>query len=163
MTPAEEKRVRELTEEIAELKKHLTLKSAAMTNRDTSDELEKIGELLSEKNALTGLDEDAAYLYLDDGEWFREVKGFVGDDSGMHDCMGTALKIGDTVSLNGYPRLVMQDMPSQQTILECKSLKIKDCSDMDIRDASACSFNITLRSCLEDYEQSFVKGMEMNL
>ena len=55
MTPAEEKRVRELTEEIAELKKHLTLKSAAMTNRDTSDELEKIGELLSEKNALTGL------------------------------------------------------------------------------------------------------------
>ena len=56
MTPAEEKRVRELTEEIAELKKHLTLKSAAMTNRDTSDELEKIGELLSEKNALTGLD-----------------------------------------------------------------------------------------------------------
>ena len=67
MTPAEEKRVRELTEEIAELKKHLTLKSAAMTNRDTSDELEKIGELLSEKNALNGLVEDAAYLYLDDG------------------------------------------------------------------------------------------------
>ena len=100
MTPAEEKRVRELTEEIAELKKHLTLKSAAMTNRDTSDELEKIGDLLSEKNALTGLDEDAAYLYLDDGEWFRELKGFVGEDSGMHDCMGTALKIGDTVSLS---------------------------------------------------------------
>lgn len=49
MTPAEEKRVRELTEEIAELKKHLTLKSVAMTNRNTSDELEKIGELLSEK------------------------------------------------------------------------------------------------------------------
>lgn len=117
MTPAEEKRVRELTEEIAELKKHLTLKSAAMTNRDTSDELEKIGELLSEKNTLTGLNEDAAYLYLDDGEWFREVKGFVGDDSGMHDCMGTALKIGDTVSLNGYPRLVMQDMPSQKNAL----------------------------------------------
>ena len=64
MTPAEEKRVRELTEEIAELKKHLTLKSAAMTNRDTSDELEKIGELLSEKNALTGLGEDAAYRFI---------------------------------------------------------------------------------------------------
>ena len=67
MTPAEEKRVHELTEELAELKKHLTLKSATMTNRSTSDELEKIGELLSEKNALTGLHEDAAYLYLDDG------------------------------------------------------------------------------------------------
>lgn len=119
MAPAEEKRVRELTEEIAGLKNHLVLKSAVMTNRDTADMLERIGELLSEKNALTGLHEDAAYLYLDDGEWFREVKGFVGDDSGMHDCMGITLKIGDTVSLNGYPRLIMQDMPSQKTLLEC--------------------------------------------
>lgn len=163
MTPAEEKRVRELTEEIAELKKHLTLKSAAMTNRDTSDELEKIGELLSEKNALTGLDEDAAYLYLDDGEWFREVKGFVGDDSGMHDCMGTALKIGDTVSLNGYPRLVLQDMPSQKTLLECGCKKIKDCSEMDIQDAFSCAFTVSLHSCLEDYENSLAHGMEMRL
>lgn len=163
MTPAEEKRVRELTEEIAELKKHLTFKSAAMTNRDTSDELEKIGELLSEKNTLTGLNEDAAYLYLDDGEWFREVKGFVGDDSGMHDCMGTALKIGDTVSLNGYPRLVMQDMPSQKTLLECGCKKIKDCSDMDIQDAFSCAFTVSLHSCLEDYENSLAHGMEMRL
>ena len=133
MTPAEEKRVHELTEEIAGLKKHLVLKSAVMTNRDTADELEKIGELLSEKNALTGLHEDAVYLYLDDGEWFREVKGFVGDDSGMHDCMGITLKIGDTVSLNGYPRLIMQDMPSQKTLLECGCKKIRDCSEMDMQ------------------------------
>ena len=87
MTPAEENRVCELTEEIVRLKKHLTENSARMTNADAFDKLEKIGELLSEKNALTGLHEDAAYLYLDDGEWFREVKGFVGDDSGMHDCI----------------------------------------------------------------------------
>ena len=78
MTPAEENRVCELTEEIVRLKKHLTENSARMTNADAFDKLEKIGELLSEKNALTGLHEDAAYLYLDDGEWFREVKGFVG-------------------------------------------------------------------------------------
>ena len=51
MTPAEEKRVRELTEEIAVLKNHLVLKSAVMTNRDTADMLERIGELLSGKNA----------------------------------------------------------------------------------------------------------------
>ena len=114
MTPAEENRVCELTEEIVRLKKHLTENSARMTNADAFDKLEKIGELLSEKNALTGLHEDAAYLYLDDGEWFREVKGFVGDDSGMHDCTGTTLKIGDTVSLNGYPRLIMQDMSAGQ-------------------------------------------------
>ena len=163
MTPAEEKRVNDLTEEIAERKKHLTLKSTTMTNWNTSDELEKIGELLSEKNALTGLNEDAAYLYLDDGEWFREVKGFVGEDSGTHDCMGTALKIGDTVSLNGYPRLVMQDMPSQKTLLECGCKKIKDCSEMDIQDAFSCAFTVSLRSCLEDYENSLQQGMEMRL
>ena len=163
MTPAEEKRICELSEEIARLKKHLTLKSAVMSNKDTSDELEKIGELLSEKNALTGLREDTAYLYLDDGEWFREIKGFVGDDSGMHDCMGTALKIGDTVSLNGYPRLVMQDMPSQKTLLECGCKKIKDCSEMDIQDAFSCAFTVSLHSCLEDYENSLAHGMEMRL
>lgn len=163
MTPAEEKRVHELTEEIAGLKKHLVLKSAVMTNRDTADMLERIGELLSEKNALTGLYEDAAYLYLDDGEWFREVKGFVGDDSGMHDCMGTALKIGDTVSLNGYPRLIMQDMPSQKTLLECGCKKIRDCSEMDIQDAFSCAFTVSLHSCLEDYENSLAQGMEMRL
>jgi hypothetical protein len=163
MAPAEEKRVRELTEEIAGLKNHLVLKSAVMTNRDTADMLERIGELLSEKNALTGLHEDAVYLYLDDGEWFREVKGFVGDDSGMHDCMGTALKIGDTVSLNGYPRLIMQDMPSQKTLLECGCKKIRDCSEMDIQDAFSCAFTVSLHSCLEDYENSLAQGMEMRL
>ena len=163
MTPAEENRVCELTEEIVRLKKHLTENSARMTNADAFDKLEKIGELLSEKNALTGLHEDAAYLYLDDGEWFREVKGFVGDDSGMHDCTGTTLKIGDTLSLNGYPRLIMQDMPSQKTLLECGCKKIKDCSEMDIQDAFSCAFTVSLRSCLEDYENSLQQGMEMRL
>lgn len=163
MTPAEENRVCELTEEIVRLKKHLTENSARMTNADAFDKLEKIGEPLSEKNALTGLHEDAAYLYLDDGEWFREVKGFVGDDSGMHDCTGTTLKIGDTVSLNGYPRLIMQDMPSQKTLLECGCKKIKDCSEMDIQDAFSCAFTVSLRSCLEDYENSLQQGMEMRL
>lgn len=163
MTPAEENRVCELTEEIVRLKKHLTENSARMTNADAFDKLEKIGELLSEKNALTGLHEDAAYLYLDDGEWFREVKGFVGDDSGMHDCTGTTLKIGDTVSLNGYPRLIMQDMPSQKTLLECGCKKIKDCSEMDIQDAFSCAFTVSIHSCLEDYENSLAHSMEMRL
>jgi len=163
MTPAEEKRICELTEEIAGLKKHLTLKSAVMSNKDTSDELEKLGELLSEKNTLTGFREDVLYLYLDDGEWFREIKGFVGEDSGMHDCTGTALKIGDTVSLNGYPRLVMQDMPSQKTLLECCCKKIKDYSEMNIQDAFSCAFTISLHSCLEDYENSLAHSMEMRL
>lgn len=163
MDTAEEKRVSELNEEIARLKKHLSEQSARMTNADTFDGLERIGELLSEKNALTGLNEDVSYLYLDDGEWFREVKGLVGEDSGMHDCTGTKLKIGDTVSLNGYPRLVMQDMPSQKTLLECGCKKIKDCSEIDIQDAFSCAFTVSLRSCLEDYENSLTHSMEMQL
>lgn len=163
MDTAEEKRAQELTEEIAQLIKHLTLENAYMTNADTQDELERIGELLSEKNALTGLDEDALYLYLDDGEWYREVKGFVDDDAGMRDCSGTALKIGDTVSFNGYPRLILWDMPSQKTILECGCEKIKNYSELDIQDASACAFTVSLRSCLEDYENSLEQNMEMHL
>ena len=87
----------------------------------------------------------------------------LGDDSGMHDCTGTTLKIGDTVSLNGYPRLIMQDMPSQKTLLECGCKKIKDCSEMDIQDAFSCAFTVSLRSCLEDYENSLQQGMEMRL
>ena len=163
MDTAEEKRVNELNAEIVRLKKHLMEHSARMTNADTFDELEKIGELLSEKNSITGLDEDVSYLYLDDGEWFREVKGFVGDDSGMQDCAGTALKIGDTVLLNGYPRLVMEGMPSQKTILDCGCEKIKDYSELDIQDAFACAFTVSLRSCSEDYENSLKQGMEMHL
>lgn len=163
MDTAEEKRISELNAEINWLKKHLTQQSARMTNADTFDELEKIGQLLSEKNALTGLDEDVSYLYLDDGEWFREVKDFVGDDSGMHDCMGATLKIGDTVSLNGYPRLVMRDMPSQKTIVDCGCEKIRDYLELDIQDASACMFTVSLRSCSQDYENSLAQGMEMHL
>ena len=87
----------------------------------------------------------------------------MGDDSGMHDCMGITLKIGDTVSLNGYPRLIMQDMPSQKTLLECGCKKIKDCSEMDIQDAFSCAFTVSLHSCLEDYENSLAHGMEMRL
>ena len=93
----------------------------------------------------------------------REVKGFVGDDSGMHNCAGTTLKIGYTVSLNGYPQLIMQYMPSQKTLLECCCKKIKDCSEMDIQDAFSCAFTVSLRSCLEDYENSLQQGMEMRL
>ena len=81
----------------------------------------------------------------------------------MYDCEGTALKIGDTVSLNGFPRLVMRDMPSQKTILTCGSQKIKDCSELDIQDAAACAFTVSLRSCRQDYEYSLKQRMEMRL
>ena len=57
----------------------------------------------------------------------------------------------------------MQDLPSQKTIYECKAEKMKDFSQLDIYDASAASFTISLRSPVEEYEQSLRQGMEMNL
>lgn len=157
----EEKRVKELSAEIERLKLHLTERSAYMSNRETHAELKAIGELLTEKNELTGLNEDVQYLYIDDGEWYRAVEGFVGDYSGTTDCNGVRLKIGDTVSLDGFPRVILKNMPSQNAIIDCRGVKIKDCVDLDIKDAFASVFTISLCSCLKDYENSLdcVMGM----
>lgn len=62
-----------------------------------------------------------------------------------------------------FPRLVMQDLPSQKTIYERKAKKIKDCSQLDIYDAGAATFTISLRSPVEEYAQSLRQGMEMQL
>lgn len=167
MMSADEKRIQELSEKINELKKHLTEKSAYISNRDMNSELERIGELLTEKNELTGLSEDAQYLYFDDGEWMRKVEGFIGDELGITDAEGTPLFVGDTVDLHSqsgqpYPRLVMHGLPGEDTIRDQKAVKSKSFAEMDIKDASSAAFTISLRSCVEDYEQSLGQ-MEMQL
>ena len=165
---AEEKRVSELTGEISRIKKHLTNESGRMANKDVHEEILYLGRLLTEKNELTGYDEDAPFLYFDDGEWMREVKGFVGEPAGQEDILHQPLLVGDTVGLicedgSVFPRLVMQDLPSQKTIYERKAKKIKDCSQLDIYDAGAATFTISLRSPVEEYAQSLRQGMEMQL
>lgn len=165
---AEEKRVSELTGEISRIKKHLTNESGRMANKDVHEEILYLGKLLTEKNELTGYDEDAPFLYFDDGEWMREVKGFVGEPAGQEDILHQPLLVGDTVGLicedgSVFPRLVMQDLPSQKTIYERKAKKIKDCSQLDIYDAGAATFTISLRSPVEEYVQSLRQGMEMQL
>lgn len=163
MTPQEKKRADSLSKEIDRLKTILMDPLKFKSNSDTSEKLEQIGKLLSEKNELTGLQEDIQYLYMDDGEWYRRVVGFLGDDSGTTDFAGTPLKIGDTVSLKGFPRIVMADLPSQKTINECQALKTKDYSKMDIRDAYSFAFTVSLHSCLDDYENSISQETEMVL
>lgn len=96
---AEEKRVSELTGEISRIKKHLTNESGRMANKDVHEEILYLGKLLTEKNELTGYDEDAPFLYFDDGEWMREVKGFVGEPAGQEDILHQPLLVGDTVGL----------------------------------------------------------------
>ena len=164
----EEKRVSELAEEISRLKKHLTRESHRMLNKEMQEEILHLGELLTEKNALTGYDEDTPFLYFDDGEWMREVKGFVGEPAGLEDIRHQPLLVGDTVGLvcedgSVFPRLVMQDLPSQKTICERKAEKIKDCSQLNIDDAGASTFTISLRSPVEEYVQSLRQGMGMYL
>ena len=127
-----------------------------------------LGKLLTEKNELTGYDEDAPFQYFDDGEWMREVKGFVGEPAGQEDILHQPLLVGDTVGLicedaSDFPRLEMQDLQKVKTIYERKAKKIKDCSQLDIYDAGAATFTISLRSPVEEYAQSLRQGMEMQL
>lgn len=167
MNTAEEKRVSELTEEIDSLKKHLTEQSGYMSNREMHSELKQIGKLLTEKNDLTGLSEYAEYLYFDDGEFMREVKGFIGDSLGITDVEGTPLFVGDTVELQKesgtpYARLVMHGLPGEDIIREDRAVKTKGFDELDISDAFSAAFTISKCSCVEDYEQGLGR-MEMQL
>ena len=99
MMTAEKKRVWELTEEISRIKKHLTKENGRMTNKSVDEEILYLGKLLAEKNELTGNEEDAPFLYFDDGEWMREIKGFVGEPAGQKDIHHQPLLVGDTVGL----------------------------------------------------------------
>lgn len=165
---AEEKRIQELSKEIRGIKKHLTEQNIYMSNSDVQEEVLHLGELLTKKNKLTGLDEDAPFLYFDDGEWQREIEGFIGDPTDLKDIHHQPLKIGDTVGLmceDGkiFPRLVMFNLLSQETIQERKAAKIKDFSQLDIYDARSACFTVSLRSPVEEYQQSIRQDLEMNL
>ena len=167
-TDRENKKIEELTEEVQSLKASLTAGNRYMSNADTHAALDRIGELIYERNELTGEDSDEQYLYFDDGEWLREVIGFVGDPSGMTDANQVPLMIGDAVGMpqedgSLYQRIVAMSVMSQNSINETKAVKIKDYTEMDMKDTFSAAFTITLHSCLEDYEQTQNRRMEMTL
>lgn len=134
------------------------------SNAKTSEVICKIGELLEESNALTGNHEDLQYLSSDDGEWFRFVAGFVGDDSGTVDTNGTSLMIGDTVSFDsGFKRMIIlnssfKPMLSQEVILEKQAIKTADFTEIDIRTADSAAATVKLESCCESYRVQQEKG-----
>lgn len=168
MTNRENKRIEELTEEIKSLKANLIAENRYMSNADTYAALDRIGELVCERNELTGEESDEQYLYLDDGEWQREVIGFVGDPSGMTDINQVPLMIGDTVGMQQkdghlYPRLVALSVMNQNSINETKAAKLKDYTELDMKDAFSAVFTISLHSCVEGYEQTQKHEMGMNL
>lgn len=167
-TGRDRKKIKELTEEIQSLKSDLTAKNVFMSNADTFAALDRIGELVSERNELTGEESDEQYLYLDDGEWQREVIGFVGDPSGMTDINQIPLMIGDTVGMQQgdghlYPRLVALSVMNQNSINESNAIKLKDYAELDMKDAFSAAFTISLHSCIEGYEQTQKHEMGMNL
>lgn len=129
------------------------------TNARVDELLCQIGELLEEKNAMTGRREDVRYIYSDDGEFFRFVAGFAGDDSGTADANGTPLKVGDTVTFgSGFKRMVILNgslapLLSQKTLLEKQAVKTADHTELDIRTADSAIATVSLRSCREDYHR----------
>lgn len=168
MTPTEKKRVDELTDAINTAKTELMNEQRYMSNRATYDALAHIGELVSERNNLTGETSDIKYLYLDDGEWYRVVAGFIGDDAERTDINGTPLKIGDTVELTvddgkPYSRLIMSIFLDQGDLDEAQAKKTKDYTEMDIKHANSIAFTVTENSCLEDYKESLTQRMDLSI
>lgn len=119
----------------------------------------QIGELLEQRNELTGRSEDMQFLFSDDNECLWFVAGFVGDDSSTVDANGTPLKVGDTVSFySGYQRMVIlnskfQPMLSQEMLLEKHAVKVADSAEMDIRTAQSAASTVTCESCCEVYHR----------
>ena len=168
MTDEEKRKVETLTKSINIAKAELLSEQRYMSNSDTYDTLTRIGELVSERNDLTGEIDDVKYFYVDDGEWYRVVAGFIGDDAERTDVNGVPLKIGDTVGLlkeNGiyYPRLILSVFLSQEDLNKEMAVKLKDCTNIDIKDAFNAAYTVSLESCLEMYENSLDKRMEIEL
>ncbi len=168
MTPAEKKRADELTAEIEKAKQRIMSEQRYMGNAKKSTELTHIGELVNERNVITGENADVKYFFLDDGEWYYDVVGFVGDDAGRKDINGTDLKIGDTVEIktksgNLYPRLILSIFLQQDELNETEAVKTKDYTDLDIKDTNNAAFTITENSCLERYLKTQEPEMTMSM
>ncbi len=168
MTTENKQRVKELATEITNLTNGIRAKLDDLAYSKTDQVLIKIGEMLHEKNLLTGGNEDIKYFYLDDGEWYRIIAGFIGDDSGTTDVNGVPLKIGDTVKFtdtDGYSgqRIILHEFLNQEFLNERKAIKVKDYTDFDIKDACTHAFTVTEHSCLDMYLKTQNQGMTMNL
>lgn len=168
MTPAEEKRLDRIDNAIGRIKNQLTEKSLFLSDHRMEKEIMRLGKLLVKKSELTGKQEDAPFIYVNDGKGITLADGFLGDLSGKTDCHGIPLLIGDTVGVvcsdgRRYAEIVTLSMPTQERIDKGKGIFVKNYSEYDLDDASCEYFSTALRYPAEEYEQSQQQGMEITL
>lgn len=148
----------ELCQRIADLKAELH-DQRHMTNASTSDKLDALGELIAEKNVLTGIEEDVAYLRVDNGEYLFYVAGFIGQETPLVDSNGTPLLVGDTVAYpDGWDRMLILHEDGtpifhQEELLKRRAIKKTPCWDCDLTASWNLAFEVTKESCLERYQR----------
>lgn len=127
-----------------------------LTNAATFEKLDTLGAMIARKNEISGLTQDIGYLYLDDGEFYRCVAGFIGDESPLVDSNGLRLLIGDTVAYPGsaWERMVIlgsdgTPMLCQEDILNRGAVKKSACWEPAMRASDCAAFTVTHESCLE--------------
>ena len=155
--------VRRIDGEISALKELFSDMNYCMSNSKTDENLLRIGELLTEKNQLTGQTEDLKLLYIDDGEWYRRVAGFIGDKTEATDINGHILRVGDTIKseISGM-RVVMNDLPEQSHIDNMQAVKVKDFTELDLKDVYTPAFTVSVRSCIDEYNKSLALSQRKN-
>lgn len=149
----------ELCKEIKTAKAELH-NQISLSNADTFEKLNVLGALIAQKNEVSGLTQDIGYLYLDDGEFYRCVAGFIGDESPLVDSNGLRLLIGDTIVYPGseWERMVIlgsrgTPMLHQEDILSRGGVKKSTCWELEMRAADCAAFSVTHESCLERFQK----------
>ena len=129
-----------------------------LSNAATFAKLDELGQLIHGKNEITGMDEDIQYLYVDNGEFFCHVAGFIGDEAHVKDSKGQALCVGDIVSTaDGWERMVFLSekgtpILDQKYLSGCGAVRKKTFQELDLSAARCAAFSVTLNSCLKRYQ-----------
>lgn len=157
-TPEKTPALLELCREISAAKAELH-DQTFLTNAATYEKLDALGGLIARKNEVSGLCQDVECLHIDDGEFYRCVAGFIGDESPLVDANGLRLLIGDTVTYPGsdWDRMIIlgergRPMLDQTDLLARNAVKKSPCWELDM-DAARSMFTVTRHSCLEQYRQ----------
>lgn len=90
-------KVRTIEEAISQQKEKILC--GTLDDPQQRQELQRLGDLVQEYNAIAEFPMELKYLIAEDGECFSVVAGFIGDDTGLVDEDGCRLKVGDVVNL----------------------------------------------------------------
>lgn len=170
-----ERRFKELTDEIEDMKSELLKNSFGVSNATIYDTLANIGKLVSERDKIYGDDTTQVCFIVSDNECYNEVVGFLGDDAGFSDINGTPLHIGDTVHFqsgvsSGYDRLVLNRLVTSDVVNGFDAIKSADASQYNLKDTFNAGFTVEVIDCKQKYldsiqaqEDSEDEGMGMSL